>query len=198
MTGNKIKGCDRYGYTMQCPLEGKFWLNCEEYSERETAPHSSTLAWKIPWMEEPVRLQSIGSLRVGHDFTFTFTFHFHALEKEMATHSSVLAWRIPGMGEPGGLPSMGSHRVGHGWSDLAYRSMRNTFRKHLVVVISPGMASSGSCLAQGHALFWYDTYTMTNGSRNIEPPWPNSEQLWGAILVPETHIIIGQFYYQTV
>ena len=40
------------------------------------APHSSTLAWKILWMEEPGRLQSMGSLRVGHDFTFTFTFHF--------------------------------------------------------------------------------------------------------------------------
>ena len=69
------------------------------------APHSSTFAWKIPWMEEPGRLQSMGSL--------TFTFHFHALEKEMATHSSVFAWRIPGTGKPGGLPSMGSHRVGH-------------------------------------------------------------------------------------
>ena len=31
------------------------------------APHSSTLAWKIPWMEEPGRLQFMGSLRVGHD-----------------------------------------------------------------------------------------------------------------------------------
>ena len=31
------------------------------------APHSSTLAWKIPWMEEPGRLQSMGSPRVGHD-----------------------------------------------------------------------------------------------------------------------------------
>ena len=31
------------------------------------APHSSTLAWKIPWTEEPGRLQSMGSLRVGHD-----------------------------------------------------------------------------------------------------------------------------------
>ena len=85
------------------------------------APHSSTLAWKIPWTEEPGRLQSMGSLRVGHDWATSlslFTFHFHALEKEMATHSSVLAWRIPGMGEPGGLLSMGSHRVGHDWSDL--------------------------------------------------------------------------------
>ena len=74
------------------------------------APHSSSLAWRIPWTEEPGRLQSMRSLRVGHD---TFTFHFHTLEKEMATHSSVLAWRIPGMGEPGGLLSVGSHRVGH-------------------------------------------------------------------------------------
>ena len=74
--------------------------------------HSSTFAWKIPWAEEPGRLQSMRSLRVGHDFIFTFTFHFHALEKEMATHSSVLAWRFPGTGETGELPSMGSHRVG--------------------------------------------------------------------------------------
>ena len=88
------------------------------------APHSSTLAWKIPWMEEPVRLQSMGSLRVGRLSDFTFTFHFHALEKEMAAHSSVLAWRIPGKGEPGGLPSMGSHRVGHNLSDLAQHSIR--------------------------------------------------------------------------
>ena len=83
------------------------------------ATHSSTLAWKIPWMEEPSRLQSMGSRRVGHDRDFTFTFHFHALEKEMATHSSILTWRIPGTGEPGGLPSMGLHSVGHNWSDLA-------------------------------------------------------------------------------
>ena len=73
------------------------------------APHSSTLAWKIPWTEEPGRLQSMGS-RLSD---FTVAFHFHALEKEMATHSSVLAWRIPWTAEPGGLPSMGSHIVGH-------------------------------------------------------------------------------------
>ena len=81
--------------------------------EKAMAAHSSTLAWKIPWMEEPGRLQSIVLLRVGHDFTFTSTFHFHALGKEMATHSTVLAWRIPGTGEPGGLLARGSHRVGH-------------------------------------------------------------------------------------
>ena len=37
------------------------------FMEKATAPHSSTLAWKIPWMEEPGRLQSMKSLRVGHD-----------------------------------------------------------------------------------------------------------------------------------
>ena len=84
--------------------------------EKAMATHSNTLAWKIPWMEEPARLQSMWLLRLSH---FTFTFHFHALQKEMATHSSVLAWRIPGMGESGRLLSMGSHRVGHYWSDLA-------------------------------------------------------------------------------
>ena len=37
------------------------------YLEKAMATHSSTLAWKIPWMEEPGRLQSMGSLRVRHD-----------------------------------------------------------------------------------------------------------------------------------
>ena len=83
------------------------------------ARHSSTLAWKIPRMEEPGRLQSMGSLKGRTRLNFTFSFHFHALEKEMATHSSVLAWRIPGTREPGGLPSVGSHRVRHECSDLA-------------------------------------------------------------------------------
>ena len=77
------------------------------------APHSSTLAWKIPWTEKPGRLQSMGSLSQARLSDFTFTFHFYALEKEMATDSSILAWRIPGTEKPIGLPSMGSHRVGH-------------------------------------------------------------------------------------
>ena len=95
--------------------------------EKAMATHSSTLAWKIPWTEEPGRLHSMGSWRIGHLLSnFTFTFHFHALEKEMATHSSVLAWRIPGTGEPGRLQSMGSHRVGHDWSNLAAAARFNS------------------------------------------------------------------------
>ena len=42
-------------------------LGLEDPLEKEMATHSSTLAWKIPWTEEPGRLQSMGSQRVGHD-----------------------------------------------------------------------------------------------------------------------------------
>ena len=79
------------------------------------APHSSTLAWKIPWTEEPgaaVPGVTVSWTRLS-GFAFTFHFSLSSLEKEMATHSSVIAWRISGTGEPGGLPSMGSHRAGH-------------------------------------------------------------------------------------
>ena len=86
---------------MPSPISDLLWAKL-------LAPHSSTLAWKTPWMEELDGLQSMASLRVKTSLSdFTFTFHFYALEKEMAIHSSVLAWRIPGTGEPGGLPSMG-------------------------------------------------------------------------------------------
>ena len=42
-------------------------LGREDPLEKEMATHSSTLAWRIPWREEPGRLQSMGSQRVGHD-----------------------------------------------------------------------------------------------------------------------------------
>ena len=42
-------------------------LGREDPLEKEMVNHSSTLAWKIPWIEEPCKLQSMGSQRVGHD-----------------------------------------------------------------------------------------------------------------------------------
>ena len=60
------------------------------------APHSSTLAWKIPGTEEPGGVAVHGIAKSQTRLSdFIFTFHFHALEREMATHSSVLAWRNP-------------------------------------------------------------------------------------------------------
>ena len=110
--------------------------------------HSSILAWKIPWTEEPGRLQSMGLQRVGHDWATSFTFHFHALEKEMATHSSVLAWRIPGTGEPHGLPSMGLHRVGHDWSDLAADASPREWIKEDLVNANSGVPQFGGLTKQ--------------------------------------------------
>ena len=46
--------------------------NCKVWAEKAVATHSSTLAWKIPWTEEPGRLQSMELLRVGHE-----QLHFH-------------------------------------------------------------------------------------------------------------------------
>ena len=45
----------------------RLWEMVDNSEEKAMAPHFSTLAWKIPWMEEPGRLQSMGLLRVGHD-----------------------------------------------------------------------------------------------------------------------------------
>ena len=45
----------------------KSWTQLKQLTEKAMAPHSSALAWKIPWMEEPGGLQSTGSLGVGHD-----------------------------------------------------------------------------------------------------------------------------------
>ena len=66
--------CDRYvlysiWYDLHVRIEkGKIIYQYMWISEKAMAPHSSTLAWKISWMEEPVGLQSMGSLRVGHDW----------------------------------------------------------------------------------------------------------------------------------
>ena len=95
------------------------------------ATHSSILAWRIPWTEEPGRLQSMGSQRVRHDRvtnTLLLGFPVGASGKESACSAEALGL-IPGLGRsPGegkGYPlqysvlenstSMGSQRVGHVW-----------------------------------------------------------------------------------
>ena len=80
------------------------------------APHSSTLAWKLPWTEEPGGLWSMGSQRVGHDWATLLSLFTFMHWRRKWHHTPVF---LPGTGEPGGLPSVGSHRVGHDWSDLA-------------------------------------------------------------------------------
>ena len=61
------------------PAMHKTWvqsLGQEDPLEKEMATHSSTLAWKIPWREEPDRLQSMGLQRVGHDWATSLSISF--------------------------------------------------------------------------------------------------------------------------
>ena len=124
-------------------------LGREDPLEKEMATHSSILAWRIPWTEEPGGLQSTGSQRVGHDWVTSLSLSLVAqmvkhlstmretwvqslgwediLEKEVATHSSILAWKIPWTEEPGRLQSMGSQRVRYNWPTSLYSVINNSW-----------------------------------------------------------------------
>ena len=87
--------------------------------EKAMAPHSSTLAWEIPWKEEPGRLRSMVSQRVPHDWATSLSlFTFMHWRRKWQPTPVFLPGESQGR-EPGGLPSMGSHRAGHDWCDLA-------------------------------------------------------------------------------
>ena len=76
------------------------------------APHSSTFAWKIPWMEEPGGLQSMGWLESDTTERLQFHFSLSCVGEGNGNPLQCSCLENP-MGEPGGLPSMGLHRVGH-------------------------------------------------------------------------------------
>ena len=111
-------------FAFQCTLSAswcwkwKKWHSLINYDivyllEKTLAPHSSTLAWKIPWMEEPGRLLSMGSLRVGHDWETSlslFTF-LHWRRKWQPTPVF-----LPGESQEWGS-LVGCHLWGHTESD---------------------------------------------------------------------------------
>ena len=91
--------------------------------EKAMATYSSTLAWEVPWTEEPGGLQSMGSRRVGYDWATSLSlFTFMHWRRKWQPTPVFLPGESQGE-EPGGPPSMGSHRVGHGWHDLAAESL---------------------------------------------------------------------------
>ena len=83
------------------------------------APHSSTFAWKIPWTEEPGRLQSMGSLESDTTELLRFHFSLSCIGEGNGNLLQCSCLENPRDGKPGWLPSMGSHRVRHNWSDAA-------------------------------------------------------------------------------
>ena len=110
--------------------------------EKAMAPHSSILAWKIPWMEEPGRLQSMGSLRVGHDWATPLSLYCFLHWRSKWQPTPVF---LPGESQGWGslLESMGSHRVGHDWSDLAAAAAAESMIcvDHIVEGFAPSFAA---------------------------------------------------------
>ena len=106
--------------------------------EKAMAPHSSTLAWKIPWMEEPGRLQSMGLLRVGHDWVTSLSFFTFMRWRRKWQPTPVF---LPG-GSQGQRSLVGCRLWGHTELDTASASVFImkyfilTFNKTLVLIVS--------------------------------------------------------------
>ena len=89
------------------------------FLEKAMAPHSSTLAWKIPQTEEPGGLQSMGSQRVGHDWVTSLSlFTFMHWRRKWQPTPVFLPRESQGRGSLVGCRLWG-RRVGHDWSNLA-------------------------------------------------------------------------------
>ena len=126
MLGVRNAEMERLGF---CCQDACSWLGetCENnYSitacdrEKAVAPHSGILAWKIPWTEEPGRLQSMGSLIVGHDWATSLSlFTFMHWGRKWQPTPVFLPGESQGRRSLLACRSMGSHRVGHDWSDVA-------------------------------------------------------------------------------
>ena len=122
-TGEIASGWEEGGVGVTANVFFLGWQKCSEirwWVMVAMAPHSSTLAWKIPWMEEPDRLQSMGSLRVGHNWATSlslFTF-MHWRRKWQPTPVFLLG---ESQGRGGGLVGcrQWGRTVRHNWSDLA-------------------------------------------------------------------------------
>ena len=141
-------------YVVAC-ISTSFWWEWIMFSEKAMAPDSSTLAWRIPWTEEPGGLESMGSLRVGHDW---------------ATSLSLLTfthWRRKWHPTPVFLPG-----ESHGWSSLvgcspwvaqsrtqlkrlsSSSSSRQHIKKQRHYFVNKGPSSQGCGFSSGHVWMW--------------------------------------------
>ena len=158
------------------------------------APHSSTLAWKIPWTEEPGGLRSMGSLRVGHDWATSLSlFTFMHWRRKWQPIPVFLPGEFQGRGKPGGLTSMGSHRVVHDWSDLAaaaagWQCFTSSMSRVYFLFQEPGHLFLGTSFLLWHCRdFLASRHTPQNGNkvsegnsstnRGLEPA--NNRVWWG-------------------
>ena len=132
-------------------------------SEKAMEPHSSTLAWKIPWTEEPGRLQSMESLRVGHDWATSLSlFTFMHWRRKWQPTPVFLPGGSQGRGSliPIELPSLGPHRVEPDWSDVA-AAAKPSYEMGIICIpilqVNRLNNRKVKWLAQGHTVctLWY-------------------------------------------
>ena len=113
-----------FGYIARSEIAGTYsssifrTLMCK--TEKALATHSSTLAWRLPWMEEPGRLQSMGLQRVRHNWATSLSLStFMHWRRKWQPTPVFLPGESQGQRSLMGCRLWGSHRVGHNWSDLA-------------------------------------------------------------------------------
>ena len=102
--------------------ESSHYLIPHRVSSREGngTPLQYSFAWETPWTEEPGGLQSMGSLRVRHNWATSLSlFTFMHWRRKWQPTPLFLPGESQGRGKPRGLLSMGSHRIEHNWSDAA-------------------------------------------------------------------------------
>ena len=138
-----------------------------QVSEKAMAPHSSTLAWKIPWMEDPGRLQSMGSLRVGHDWATSLS----------------LSCIGEGNGNPLQCSCLENPRDGGAWSAAVYGVTQS--RTRLKWLSSSSTESSEKAMAtHSSTLAWKIPWTeepgrlQSMGSRRVGHDWATSLSLF--------------------
>ena len=92
---------------------------CSKGPEKAMVPHSSTLAWKIPWTEEPGRLQSMGSLRVRHHWATSLSLSLSCIGEGNGNPLQCSCLENPRDGGAWWAAVSGVAQSGHDWSDLA-------------------------------------------------------------------------------
>ena len=141
------------------------------------ATHSSTLPWKIPRAEEPGRLQSMGSLRVGHDLASSLSlFTFMHWRRKWQPTPVFLPGESQGQGSLVGC-HLWCHRVGHDWSNLAAAAaatsvlMFNPELQQMLIKFLFYKKSKTPWLAQQRSseLMWYQVFSLIVISKDCSP-----------------------------
>ena len=125
------------------------------FPEKAIAPHSSTLAWKIPWMKEPGRLKSMGSLRVGHDWETSLSL-FTFMHGE-------------GNGNPLQCSCLENPRDGRAWWAVVYGVAQSRTRLKQ-------LSSSSSLLSS--TFYWAELASLADKPRKMGKVWKMLSASW--------------------